>query len=132
MFFVAQRASDRRRQESEDKLDTRANELADLIRTLPPEDFLSALGETYWRCDGVLATVRRAEGTLDNAELKEAIRAVLRAIASLAQKFDAAPWGAVYATNVMVFRPQQILRELSQEARSGILGRLRFRERSDL
>jgi len=126
MFFTAQRASDVRRAESEEKLATRADELANLIRTLPPEDFLSTLGETYWRCDKMLATVRRAGADLGVPELEKTIRAVLRGIGSLAQKFDAATWGTVYAANVMLFRLPSFFRE---DAVADLLARLRFRER---
>lgn len=124
-FFCAQRAADRARKESEDRLDRRADELAILIRTLPPEDFVSALGETYWRCSRTLAALEDASERPTRDIVERHVRAVLRALAVLAQKFDGTPRGTIYAANVMRYRP---VPALDSEERVRVRARLKFAE----
>jgi hypothetical protein len=104
LFFFGQAAKDERRKQAEQRLDSRADELANLIRTLPPGDFLSELGGTYSICRRILATTQSGFRDIGPVGVKKSIREVLQSIASLARKFDAESPRSHYAANIMRFR----------------------------
>jgi len=103
LFFLAQRASEVQRRESESRLDQRSEELVRLIRTMPPSDFLYAFRDIYQGCAAALNTVAGGSPTRDSVE--KAIRVVCKGIATLARRFDGDSGQFVYAANVMRHRP---------------------------
>ena len=108
MFFVAQRASEEERARSERRLEERSNQLAQLVRTLPPADFLSTFRQIFWDCSVALEGIVDANvEELDVSLVQAAIRIVLAGLAKLAQKFDGASVDVRYAANVMTFRAQR-------------------------
>lgn len=117
MFFIRQRAvdSDRRNEQTE---------LADLLRTLPPSDFLSAFHEVFKDCSAVLAQVWRTDDT-NQASLCSAIQTVLGGIADLARSFDGRPVGVTYCSNLMFYRPTA---SIPVGERAAVEERLRFVE----
>jgi hypothetical protein len=110
LFFLAQRGSEAERQESESRLDHRSEELAKLVRTLPPSDFLFTFRRIFWDCSVALAGVLGTpDSELSATLVEEAIRVVLAGVAKLAQKFDGAPEDFRYAANIMLFKPSEDL-----------------------
>jgi len=106
MFFAAQQASENERTKSERRLEKRSIQLAQLVRTLPPADFLSTFRQIFWECSVALEGILDATETELNPSLVEgAVRVVLAGVAKLAQKFDGASSDVRYAANIMLFRP---------------------------
>jgi len=103
-FLLRQREIDTRREEAQSGLERAQRELErlpDLIRTMPPDQFLQDLGILAEKC--VLASDSSQEDGAED-DLLESVQATIRAIASLAEVFDDARTGAKrYAANVMVF-----------------------------
>ena len=88
-FFVRQRADDKRRDEAQDRLEKRSEQLEELIRTLPPRKFLDSFVQMYRDVDGAATGVLGApEPPFELDVLENSIRGALGAIASLAKIFD--------------------------------------------
>lgn len=99
LFFFRQAATDRARQQ-----------LVDLLRTLPPADFLSEFDRVLSACEEAAATVLRdSVGTTEAVE--RAIRVVLDGVVTLAALFDGRPYGVTYAANIMLFQETSSLPE---------------------
>jgi hypothetical protein len=106
---AAMAAESRRRQASKE-LHDRADELKELIRTIPPEDFLIAFNDFFRECCGAKQAV--PAGSLPpTATVEKAIRIVCGGVAALAQRFDRQPASTLYAVNIMLFRPANLLTE---------------------
>jgi hypothetical protein len=98
LFFAGQRASDER-------LDERAQYFEQLIRSLPPSDFLFTFKEIYKRCNNAFVQVLIApQASRTQAVVQQAIRVILNGVATLAQRFDAESPDVTYGANVMRFR----------------------------
>jgi hypothetical protein len=123
MLSHAQIAGDQKRLEAEIRLSDKANDLANLIRTMPPEDFMELVGELNWRCAQIVASVDRDPLIVERSDLEETIRELLANVAVLAWKFDASPWNSAYAANIMLFRSCE---GLDEKQRSDLLSRLKF------
>jgi hypothetical protein len=113
LFFFRQAATDKARQQ-----------LVELIRTLPPADFLSEFDRVLSQCEQAVEQVRN--GSVQTAETIEgAIRVVLDGIVTLAGLFDGRPYGVTYAANIMLFRETRSMPEAELEL---LMNRLRFRD----
>ena len=123
LFFLAQRGSEAERRESEQRLGQQAEKLAQLVRTLPPSDFLSTFRKIFWDCSAALSEILdTTEQELSSSIVQQAIRLVLGGVATLAQKFDGAPSDVLYAANVMIFRPAEQLDDAKiEELKNGPL-----------
>ncbi|HEY2523634.1 MAG TPA: hypothetical protein VGI29_01145 [Candidatus Binataceae bacterium] len=73
LFSVGQRTSEIDRQESEARLDQRSDELARLIRTIPPSDFLFTFREIFWECGEAWWEIIDSQTELTVAAAEEAI-----------------------------------------------------------
>jgi len=91
---------------------TKANELAgkidqinDAVQTLPPQNYVTALGEYTHSCHTLCGgtTPRQAHTGDTKADLEPIIRKLLRTMALLAETYDGE--GSRYAANVMYFVP---------------------------
>lgn len=124
MFWSRRRAQDEDRTRAEARLDDRAAQFERLIRTLPPDDFLSAFSEVHMDCSDTLGQVWRANPEeLTSQTLTHAIQVVLASVASLARSFDGRPIGATYSANLMIYRP---IEEIRFEDVASLRARLRF------
>jgi hypothetical protein len=129
-FIVAQLASDVRRERSEGRLNERAIALEELIRTMPPADFIQLLVTTDVSARQTLQAVRQTlERDLVKADVKEAVRVVLHGLAVLAQRFDAGSLTAAYAANIMLFKRISDLRRDDPAQLLPPDGKLRFTPR---
>jgi hypothetical protein len=113
LFFFRQAATDKARQQ-----------LIELIRTLPPADFLSEFDRVLGECEQAVEQVRKGSSQSADA-IEGAIRVVLDGIVTLAALFDGRPYGVTYAANIMLFEET---RSLAQEELERLMERLRFRE----
>ena len=103
VFFWRQRADDLARAQKEQMLLDGTVRLENLIRTLPPDDFLPIFSELYQAADRLASVVLTSKKPVAKAEIDTSIRHVLRVIATLAQKFDGDSAGR-YCANIMLFR----------------------------
>lgn len=106
MFLLQHRAAEKDRRDAQTRLETRSAELAYLIRTQPPREFLDVFADLYERADHAR---RVALDGGDPDELELVIRLALEAVALLARDFDREthPTSELrYAANLMEFRPQ--------------------------
>jgi hypothetical protein len=112
LFFFRQAATDKARQQ-----------LVELIRTLPPADFLSEFDRVLRECEQVVEQVR--SGSVQTEAIEGAIRVVLDGIVTLAGLFDGRPYGVTYAANIMLFRQTRSVPEAELKL---LMDRLRFRD----
>jgi hypothetical protein len=113
-FLFRQRADDRARAEQQRKLMEATARLENLIRTMPPDDFLPIFSDLYMASDRVASVVLGSKSA-NKPEIEVSIRHVLRIIATLAQEFDADASGT-YCANVMLFRAADSLNGTEAEA----------------
>jgi hypothetical protein len=103
--YVSQQLSrDRERAAAQRQLDKTVADLKDLIRTMPPADFLVVMGATFESALDVysLAADVPDSGVDDPDILDRAIRIVLGSVATLASRFDNG--GSLrYGTNLMLY-----------------------------
>lgn len=105
LFFFLQFSSELSRKASEQKLIEQSTILANVLRTLPPPEFLREFSEIYRRCNAALAEVlKEPESSLKRESVEYAIRLVLIGVATLAQNFDGAEPGEIYGANIMCFQ----------------------------
>jgi hypothetical protein len=123
LFFLSQRTSDDERKKSEDRLDRRSNELAQLVRTMPPSDFLYAFRDIYEECAAALNAAIAEPPTQDS--IQKAICTVCRGLAILAHRFDGASGQSIFAANLMHYRP---ISKLDTTEMKNVRERLRFCE----
>jgi hypothetical protein len=92
-----------------DKLVRETNDLKQLVRTVPPADFLVHFEQIYTRLSVVTQTTSQAPTDPQQIDTLDAsIRIVLAGIGALARKFDLRTPGAsraVYGMSLMIFRP---------------------------
>lgn len=100
--LVAQRNETRHLAEGQRTQQRQTRKLEKLLRTLPPEGFLTRASQVYAICEEAIQTVEVA-GTRTADDLAPAIRLVIEALVSLAFEFDGRPHDARYAGNVMTF-----------------------------
>jgi hypothetical protein len=106
------------------ELQDTSSQLARLVRTMPPPDFLSTYDTVYTKAADLTSSTLSREG-LEKEEIGKAIRALLGAIATLAHVFDGRPDDCVYGVNLMTFRRT---RALSGEEAEALTARLLFCE----
>lgn len=106
------RAADRSRQLAEAKLDDRADQLEQLIRTMPPRDFLSAVSEMFRSADKLVDAILGVPKTPQNPDaIDQSVREILKMVALLAAKFSGhRPGRHRYAANIMLFRSLEDLK----------------------
>jgi hypothetical protein len=107
MFFLREAATEKRRQSAADKLER-------LIRTMPPEEFLSLFREFYVLCRTTEIAVQNG----NRAVIEEGIRVILFGIISLVRAFERNTPKARYAANVMIFVPQRNFAKLGNRLTS--------------
>lgn len=104
LFLVNQRATNKQREVSENNLIERTNKLEQLIRTLPPEDFLGLFYDIHSRCYKALSDIIRAYNFGDkDLNLELYIRFFLYNILAVIKRFEANPTNPIFAANIMLF-----------------------------
>ncbi|HUY27929.1 MAG TPA: hypothetical protein VMV27_10960 [Candidatus Binataceae bacterium] len=121
LFFLGQFVAGQRRDHATRDLYGKADELANLIRTVPPPDFLYVFGSIYSDRFAVLSEVLPAASPKE--AIQKAIRIVCAGIGTLAQKFDRQPPNTLYAVNIMRFRA---VGGLTEAEAAGVQRRLKF------
>jgi hypothetical protein len=108
MYLLQHRAAEADRKAAQESLERRSAELADLIRTMPPGEFLSYFAELHRYAELARRIALSSGGDLADIEL--AIRYVLEVVALLAREFDReADPDVRYAANLMEFWPEHEL-----------------------
>jgi hypothetical protein len=126
LFFFRQRAVDRAQAKGQREIVQQAAELANLIRTLPPTNFLSVFSQLYNSASKAVETVLgKPQLTCDKPTVEQVIRQILRVLAILAQKFDGDDPMTHYAANIMIFR---VASEIADEEEEAILHRMKFHD----
>ena len=82
-----------------------------LVRTMPEEGFLNALGSRYALATSVARTVLETGESVPPEQIAKVIRFVLFAYAETAQRFDGTQ-GEMYHANIMVYHPRDEIREI--------------------
>lgn len=105
----AARVARRELLDATDKLLRETDDLKQLVRTVPPADFLVLFEQIYTRLSVLTQATAQANSDPRQIDTLDAsIRTVLAGIGALARKFDLRTPGAsraVYGISVMVFRP---------------------------
>jgi hypothetical protein len=109
---VRQESVDRAQKGAEAELHRRTDELVNLIRTMPPADFLGSFRELFGQA---FLAYEAGQDSPDVAD--EAIRQVLRCIAILSHQFDRRP-KEKYCANVMLFLPSK---DVTEDVRKRLL-----------
>jgi hypothetical protein len=123
LFFRRQVLVEKARRHAERELTNRVDKLEELIRTQPPEDFLSLCAQLYKICFATHDALKYSQGQkLEPEKIAQSTRLVLRTFVILAQQFDRAP-NLRYAANVMLFRDAK---QLTSAAQAEMKQRLRF------
>ena len=104
LFFLRQRAVDREQGEARREIVEQSAELARLIRTLPPANFLSSFAQMHGQAARAAETVFGAPPVISQAQAEKGVRHLLRCVAILAQQFDGDHPDHRYAANVMLYR----------------------------
>lgn len=105
MYLLQHRAAEADRKAAQDALERRSAELAGLIRTMPPREFLSFFAGLHEHAEFARRIALASGG--DHADIELAIRYVLEIVALLARDFDReADPDVRYAANLMVFVPE--------------------------
>lgn len=93
--------------EQTEKIENQGNFLENLIRTLPPEDFLYSFSEIYNLCHKAAWKPFKYK----NSDLQEhindiehAIRTILDGVVALTAIFDGKPKSVIYAANIMIYK----------------------------
>lgn len=101
--------------------------LRQLIRTMPPRDFLGRYRNAYLSQEPIVADIENAPpADLSVDAVQRACRSVLEAVLTLASIFDGRPEGLVYGANLMLHIPREKLAGLPDAELSRIRGLLRF------
>jgi len=123
-FFFRQRAGDKSRRDAQDSLLRHAGRLEELVRTLPPENFLGMFSKFYVAAENLVSSLTHPpHGAVERESHEIAIRSVLQMVGALAQCFDGNHPEKRYAANIMVFRGSETI---PQEERRAVTDRLRF------
>jgi len=104
LFFKRQFVTDKALENSQNELVDKAQELRDLVRTLPPKGFLAEATLAYEVSRSAFIEVIEA-GDVIQDDFENAIRIVLNNIVNLAKYFDGNPDGPVYGANIMLYLP---------------------------
>jgi hypothetical protein len=124
MFWSGQHASNKQRAEAEERLIARTEELGNLVRTLPPADFLAVFSDLYEGCSRIYHKLLEAhEDAAGGPELASSIRYVLFSLLNLLRRYEAGTADTVYAANIMLYRPMS---RLTAAAREQIRERTKF------
>ena len=124
MFFFRQRFDDEARAGAQDRLVRQAVTLEELVRTMPPANFLASLAALYEAADDVLVVaLGEPEPPFNREVVDPGIRQVLGKIATLAKVFDGDHPGTRYAANVMLFYSRE---DMGEEMKREVRPRLRF------
>lgn len=118
LYLRRQRLVDRTRirtigsfQRHAEELRSTSEQLARLIRTMPPAQFLDSYHLVYQRVSELVEQATSLPVEKRNpAELRKAIRAALDCVATLAHQFDGGERG-VYGANLMLYVPSEALTE---------------------
>jgi len=109
-----------------EKLQGSSAELHQVIRTLPPQNFLQGFQD--YLMDAYPVVVKGAEASGNLQEIREGILAVLTNLACMAKLFDSHAMSCLYCANIMIFRR---LGDLSREDRSALARRAMFTEQRE-
>jgi hypothetical protein len=108
-FFLRQKFLDQARdaaqsslEASQKRLESASQEIPELVRTLPPREFLADFGIIFEK-SLVLAAMSQADESPSRDQILESITILIEGIATLASKFDAGISETTYGANVMAF-----------------------------
>ncbi|RME12723.1 MAG: hypothetical protein D6816_00630 [Bacteroidetes bacterium] len=113
LFWSQRWAIDRARKRGEERVEEYVTELSEIIRTMPPRNFLNLFGTIYRQCENLTWSALNGGSTRNRDDLIKAIRGVLYGYAKLAEAFshdgngDQVPCSA----NVMVYFPSSSLND---------------------
>ena len=127
LFAMQQTATNRRDANARAELVEESNRLKKLVErleTLPPAGFLQKFQSLYQEL--VHLYLLPLSDNLTKQSIEEDIRSVLKAIASLARKYDNAPEHTVYVANLMLCRSREQVASLSQAEQQLLESRLVF------
>jgi len=99
LFFLRHRAT----HIAQNKLYKQTKTLERLMRTLPPEEFLTDFAEINNACNDA-ARVIFSSAIVEREQIEQAIRVVLDGVVTLAKIFEGKPSGIDYAANIMLYR----------------------------
>lgn len=103
LFFIHQKSADSKHDEEQDKLLQGVDTVEQLIKTLPPKQFLNDYAELF---DEVFSEYKSFISNKNQKEAMElSIRRVLRIIAVLAQNYDDELMEVEYGANIMFYIP---------------------------
>ncbi len=101
-FLPSQYAINKDRKRTDDNLFQQANRLENLIKTMPPEAFLSEFAEIFQKCRNFYKEIQENDKkTAQEVEL--IIRMILGSILALVKLFDKSSKETRYAANIMLF-----------------------------
>jgi hypothetical protein len=124
LFICRQKAVDRERADSQEKMMGLADELREAVLTMPPRNFIEDFARYYEEAERLVRRVAVEADAKRQAEMiPPTIRSLLRIICHLAGRFDDAPPRAEYSANVMVYRATDGL-SLDEQERLGACLRL--------
>jgi hypothetical protein len=122
LFYARQRAEDDARELAQRVLVERSQTLEQLIRTLPPANFLGLLAQILSNADKIM-DVLTPLNEVDRDDLVQGLRQLLNLIARLAQSFDGDDQSVHYGANIMLVKYADLL---SDEQKTEIQQRLLF------
>jgi hypothetical protein len=122
LFYARQKADDDAREMAQRVLIERSKTLEQLIRTLPPANFLGLLAQILSNAAKIM-DVLNPSNEVDRETLLQGLRQLLNLIARLAQSGDDPT--VHYGTNIMVVKYADLLTE---DEKAEIQGRLLFSE----
>ena len=117
LFFLRQIAADIARGQAQQMIVDRAQELEQLIRTMPPVNFLEDFAKLITMADDAIEAALGKPRVFGGVEVaRQSTRHLLRFLAVLAQKFDGDHRESRYAANVMWYRRTEALGPTEIEA----------------
>jgi hypothetical protein len=122
LFYVRQRADDEARDTAQRALVERSQTLEQLIRTLPPPNFLGLLARILSNADKIM-DVLNPHNEVDREDLVQGLRQLLNLVARLAQSFDGDDQAVHYGANIMLVK---YVDSLSDDEKTEIQQRLLF------
>jgi len=128
LFFGRQWASDEKTGKAQQNLIEKSSALEKLVKTLPPQGFLTRFSETYALSHEATYRIFNQDITRPD-EVDLVIRFILQNVVSLASAFDGQPDGVRYAANVMVYYSRV---GIAAEEEAALRGKILFFDRDPL
>jgi hypothetical protein len=116
IFYFRQRADDRARDAAQNTLVQGARTLEQMIRTMPPPNFLGLFAQLYNQSARIMEDALNVENNPDRDDYIQGARRLLQIIATLAWKFDGDDPGVHYAANIMLVKFSGALADVEKPA----------------